>query len=320
MAAPMSGPAKALYDLAGRSALVRFGLLWPFYFARFLYFAIKERSLAFYRYYPGHHGSTIPSWKQVVADQQRIFSADGAPDGIDLDAPGQLALLDAFSAYYGDFRPPEREAPGRSYHFRNPMYGFNDGFVLYAFLRHFRPKQVVEVGSGYSSALMLDTCADHQPECALTFIDPYSTTIAGVLARAPGARGALIRQPVQDVDLEAFRRLGENDILFIDSSHVVKIGSDLSSLLFQVLPALKPGVIVHIHDIWYPWTYPRPMVEKGCTYNEAWFVRAFLQYNRAFKVLFFTSFLEARHPERFAQLPGYLGHGGGASLWLKRQA
>ncbi len=226
-------------------------------------------------------------------------------------------------ALYSEFRPSENQVVGKLYWYNNPMFGFSDAFTLYGIFKSHKPARVIEIGSGFSSALMLDLSREFLPHTRFTFIDPYSTTIGNVLARNPDGHYELIREQAQNLDLSVFHQLGENDVLFIDTSHVVKIGSDLSSIFFEILPALKPGVLVHIHDIYYPWEYPIEMVMEGRTYNEVYFVRAFLQFNDAFEIIYNTSQMEREHPDYFRdRMPGYFkesGQSGGQSLWLRKK-
>jgi hypothetical protein len=120
------------------------------------------------------------------------------------------------------------------------------------------------------------------------------------------------------VDPSVFAALGPGDILFIDSTHVCKPGSDVEFLFSRVLPALAAGVYVHVHDIFYPFEYPKEWVEEGRAWNEAYLLAAFLQYNRAFRVEFWGQYLQHFHRERFAaDLPLYLRDPGG-SIWLRK--
>jgi len=293
--------------------------LRPFYFVRFIYFSFKEKSTWFYRYYPGYHGSTIPSLRSVLGHAGQIFSVKERPnDGIAMNAELQRTLLEDFAHYYNDFAPQSGPSAMSMYYYANEMYGFNDAFVLYGFLRRFRPAAVIEVGSGYSSALMLDTAKELRLETNFTFIDPYSVNIRKFLRKAPPGHYRWIREEVQGIALDAFSALQANDILFIDTSHVVKIGSDLSALLFEVIPSLKKGVIVHFHDIWYPWEYPEQMIREGRGYNEIYFVRAFLQFNNAFEIMYFNSFVEHSYKAFIEQaMPGFFKDSG-KSLWIRK--
>ena len=131
-------------------------------------------------------------------------------------------------------------------------------------------------------------------------------------------RVTILRERVQDVGLEPFLALDRDDILFIDSSHTVKVGSDVNHLLGDVLPRLRPGVYVHVHDIFYPFEYPESWVVGGRAWNEAYALRAFLAFNDTFEIVLFTSFLETFHKDTLERdMPlSVLNHGG--SIWLRR--
>jgi hypothetical protein len=123
---------------------------------------------------------------------------------------------------------------------------------------------------------------------------------------------------VQEVPLEVFDALRDGDVLFIDSSHVSKIGSDVNHLFFRVLPRLAPGVRVHVHDVAGNLDYPREWLDEGRAWNEQYLLRAFLMYNRAFAVEFFTGWLfNRRHAFLREHLP-LCAEGGGGQIWLRR--
>lgn len=293
--------------------------LRPFYFVRFFYYSIKENSTRFYRYYPGYHGSTIPSYKFILKNKERIFNnpLDNI-DGIDLNTQEQVKLLEVFHTFYKEFSPSPKPSKEKLYFYDNPMLGFNDAFILYCFLRYFKPKNIIEIGSGFSSALMLDTVYEFNLNMKFIFIDPFSKNILHVLSSKPEGNYKHIREEVQHVDLEKYSALQENDILFIDTSHVVKIGGELSFIFFSILPKLQKGVIIHIHDIWHPWEYPESMINKGRIYNEIYFVRAFLQYNKDFKIMLFNSYIEEKQKDFISEKMPSLSKNPGVSLWLRK--
>src|SRR5207237_8125791 len=130
---------------------------------------------------------------------------------------------------------------------------------------------------------------DNAIQC--TFIDPYPQLLRTLMKESDFARTRIIGQRVQDVDVGIFRELEASDILFIDSSHVAKTGSDVNYILFKILPLLNEGVLIHFHDIFYPFEYPVDWVYEGRSWNEAYLLRAFMQYNEAFEIQFFNSFL-----------------------------
>jgi hypothetical protein len=120
------------------------------------------------------------------------------------------------------------------------------------------------------------------------------------------------------VGLDPFLALERNDILFIDSSHVVKIGSDVNFLLGEVLPRLRPGVYVHVHDIFYPFEYPEAWIAEGRVWGEAYALKAFLTFNATFEIVLFNTYLERFHREIFErEMPLCLRNEGG-SIWLRR--
>ncbi|MBI5663537.1 MAG: hypothetical protein HZC49_00390 [Nitrospirae bacterium] len=124
----------------------------------------------------------------------------------------------------------------------------------------------------------------------------------------------IIDKPVQEVDLSIFKELKANDILFIDSSHVIKIGSDLNAILFSILPVLESGVCIHFHDIRYPFQYPESLIMQGIYWNEAYLLRAFLQYNDSFKIIFWLNYLLNRRLSEITGLLSFLP----LDRWAKR--
>ena len=128
----------------------------------------------------------------------------------------------------------------------------------------------------------------------------------------------LMQLPLQSVDLEVFRQLHSGDFLFIDSTHVARAGSDVNYLLSDVLPALAQGVIVHIHDIFYPFEYDPAWVLEGRDWNEAYMLRAFLQYNNTFEILLFTSYLEHHHAAGLADALPEAPKNSGGGIWLRK--
>ena len=167
-------------------------------------------------------------------------------------------MLGQLARYYNELPFPEDPDNSTLYHYKNAYFSYGDAIVLYSFLRHHRPQKLIEVGSGFSSAAILDVNRMFlEDSVCLTFIDPFPRRLLDILSEEDRRRHTVIRQPVQDAPLDLFRNLGEGDVLFIDSSHVVKIGSDVAFIFFNVLPVLNPGVIVHFHDVLWPFEYPK---------------------------------------------------------------
>jgi len=272
------------------------------------------------RFPPGHYYAAIPSIAEIERDAARIFAAS-APEipAIDLCPRQQLELLAAFTPFYAQMPRHAHKTPGFRYYHDNLFFGPCDALTLFCLIRHLQPRQIIEVGSGFSSALMLDTIEHFLPgRVACTFIDPYPDRLLSLLTPQDAAHTTLRRQKVQDVPLDLFRSLSANDILFIDSSHTVKTGSDVNYLIFQVLPVLASGVVIHFHDVWFPFEYPHQWIREGIFWNEAYLLRAFLQYNAQFQILLFNDYLVRFHNPLLAQLFPLAPPWTGGSLWIRK--
>jgi predicted O-methyltransferase YrrM len=269
---------------------------------------------------PGHFYSPLPDIDVVDRDRATLFDRriESIP-GIDNGVEGQLALLDTFSGYYDELPFKDDKRPGLRYYFRNPWFSYADAIVLYSMLRHRRPRRIIEVGSGFSSAVMLDTNdLFFARGIALTFIEPAPARLLSLLSEADRARHEIIVDGVQGVSLERFAALDAGDIVFVDSSHVAKIGSDVVHLLTNVLPALRPGVSVQFHDVFWPFEYPEEWIREGRAWNENYVLKAFLQFNTRFKIVFFNSYLATHHLDAMGHaLPLSLMNTGG-SLWIEK--
>jgi predicted O-methyltransferase YrrM len=267
---------------------------------------------------PGHFYSPLPSREEVAEAFARGGFGPPFP-GIDLNEAGQLARLEQFARWYAEQPFPERPAPGRRFHLDNPSYGHFDALMLYSMLREACPRRVIEVGSGFSSAAMLDL-NEHCFGGAVqfTFIDPDMKRLRPLLRADDERRATLIEQKVQEVPLATFAALGENDVLFIDSSHVSKIGSDVNRLYFDVLPALAPGVLIHIHDVAGNLEYPKEWYDEGRAWNEQYLLRAFLMHNPAYRIELFSAWLfNTRHAWFREHMPA-CARGGGGQIWLRK--
>jgi predicted O-methyltransferase YrrM len=271
---------------------------------------------------PGHFYSPIPALDEVRRDEQRIFPpVPRELPGIALNEDRQLAMLDELQRYY-DSQPFKAEKSGNlRYFFENPSYLYSDAIFLHCMIRHARPRRIIEVGSGYSSCVTLDTNEvffDNRIAC--TFVDPYPQFLRWLLRDDDLGRIEILDRGLQGITLDLFRTLESNDILFIDSTHVAKVGSDVNYIFAEILPTLRPGVYVHFHDIFYPFEYPKEWIYEGRFWTEAYLLRAFLTFNRAYEIVLFNTFLERFHRDRFVRrMPLCLMNEGG-SIWLRRVA
>lgn len=211
----------------------------------------------------------------------------------------------------------------KSNHFRylldNPNYGYADGIILYCMIQHLKPKKIIEVGSGYSSCLILDTnelFLDDSIE--FTAIEPHPEFMLSLIKENDTKKMKLLQAKLQDVDISLFTALQAKDILFIDSSHVAKINSDVNWLFFEILPRIESGVYIHLHDIFYPFEYPKEWVYEGRAWNESYLLRAFLSNSETFRIAFFTSFLQCFHKDYIEIRMPLLARCSGGSIWIQK--
>lgn len=279
---------------------------------------------------PGHFYSPFPDLDEVERRAAQVWNADGDPTGIDLREEEQVALFDTLAEILDDdlpfpAGPSGDDRNGTRYFFENPAYSWSDGMVLHALLRHLRPRHVIEVGSGYSSAMTLDTTerwldAGSDGPVEVTFVEPYSELLRSLLRPGDEERVTIHETAVQDVPFVVFEALGAGDVLFIDSTHVVKAGSDVNHLLFEVLPRLSAGVWIHLHDIFFPFEYPRDWVLEGRAWHEVYLLRALLTGSDAFAIRWFQSYMWTRHRALLeGRLPAMAKNPGG-NIWLQKVA
>jgi predicted O-methyltransferase YrrM len=184
----------------------------------------------------------------------------------------------------------------------------------------FKPRNIIEIGSGFSSALMLDINGmEFNNEMSLTFIDPNPEHRLNALIRDEDRKSAtIIKSFIQDVDLSVFDKLSANDILFVDNSHVSKTGSDVNHTFFEIFPRLKKGTLIHIHDVFNGFMYPKEWIfDMKANWNEIFLCRAFLMYNTSFEILLFPDYLQNHHPEAFNDFP-HLQKSRPQSIWLRK--
>ncbi|HEV8538837.1 MAG TPA: class I SAM-dependent methyltransferase [Bacteroidota bacterium] len=274
----------------------------------------------FFQYPPGHYYSPIPSLRDIRRSDARIFEEkpNNIP-GIDLNTDVQLQLFDDLSKWYETLPFKEHKTDGLRYFYENSFFSYADAIILFCMIRHLHPRRIIEVGSGFSSCVMLDTNElffDNEISCS--FIEPYPERLISLITPQDHGRVTILPRRVQDVDLKLFATLQPNDILFIDSSHVSKIDSDVNHLVFNILPAIASGVHIHFHDILYPFEYSRQWVYSGLFWNESYLLRAFLQYNTSFKITLFNSYLAQFYREELLnRMPLCLRNTGG-SIWLQK--
>jgi DNA replicative helicase MCM subunit Mcm2 (Cdc46/Mcm family) len=238
-----------------------------------------------------------------------------------------MELLDEFGQFYKELPFADNKQDGLRYYYNNDMYGCSDAICLYCMLRYLKPEKIIEIGSGFSSAVTLDTnelFLRNAIKC--TFIEPYPERLLSLLKENDKKCVKIFEKRLQEIPLELFKELSENDILFIDSTHVSKFDSDVNYILSTILPVLAEGVYIHFHDIFSPFEYPGSWLLAGRAWNEAYMLRAFLEYNNSFKIALFNTYLQTLYKEellhRFPLLYNSridVGHENiGASIWIKK--
>jgi Methyltransferase domain len=239
--------------------------------------------------------------------------------GIDMNDDEQLHLLrEVFPKFRGEYDalPTGATDDPTAFHFGNGLFDGTDALVLYCMLRHLRPRRVLEVGSGYSTRLAAQA-ARANSTTELICIEPYPDA---VLREGYAGLTSLITAQVEEVPLDVFTALGADDVLFIDSSHAVRTGGDVTFLFLEVLPRLKPGVVVQVHDVFLPQEYPREWVVDGLRFwNEQYLLQAFLTFNSGFRVLLANSYLDVRYPDALRDAFPNAPWWGGGSLWFQRR-
>jgi methyltransferase family protein len=266
---------------------------------------------------PVHFYQPIPDTQSLP---ETLWDRPSKLVGIDMNDSGQLDLL---RRHFPKFRDEYEQIPikptgeGGGFHLNNRLFDGTDALVAYCMVRHFEPRLIIEVGSGFSS-LVIGRAAAKNGSASLVCVEPFPREF--LREGFPGLQ-TLIEKKVQQIDLEFFSQLQSGDILFIDSSHTVRIGGDVNYLFLEVLPRLSPGVIVHVHDIFLPFEYRRDWVlDEFRFWTEQYLLQAFLTFNSEFEVLLANYFLSHYHEEAvksvFPDLPSW----GGGSFWMRRKA
>lgn len=268
----------------------------------------------------GHFYSPIPSVDDVILHKEKIWTPKTETKGIDYnDKMHHNILKDIFPKYINNFDYPD-EGPHDDeltfFYNKNSQFSWLDSRSLFVLLQHLRPKNIIEVGSGYSTLLMNDVNKRYLDSIVkITCIEPFPRSF--LMDSKMGIN--LKNEFVQTIEIDFFKTLLENDILFIDSSHISKIGSDVNYLYLEVLPNLNPGVIVHIHDIFLPNEYKMEWIENGIFFNEQYLVQMMLSFSSRYEVIFGSNYAHLKHRQLLAEALG-IHEGatfGGGSLWIK---
>jgi hypothetical protein len=264
---------------------------------------------------PGHFYSPI-----FLPNQE--FRVSPAPSSVEISmhASEQIDLLEKISSLGTLF---SKESDSSNFYFsNNDQYGDGDAFCYSGMVKHLKPTRIIEIGSGYSTAVLLDTLRNEGMGAELLTIDPFPQRFQDLLDSKShlvpkNVKVSTIPKRVQDVDLNIYSDLKRNDILFIDSSHVSKTGSDVNFELFEIFPLLRSGVWVHIHDMFWPFEYPVEWVRQGRSWNENYLIRAYLTGNSNLKVRFFQQYLYNVHNRDWQRIAAKGVGNPGGGLWLE---
>lgn len=276
------------------------------------------------RFPAGHYYSSMYDARELVREptRSRIWPAQPYDHpGIDWNPEGQRSFLRDVLAHQQRLAlRPDGDPEDSEYYAANGQYPPLDAWILEGVLRHLRPAAMIEVGSGFSSLITAQVNREHlDGQMRFTCIEPYPR---GFLQRGVEGITELVHEKVEDVELARFEALQAGDVLFIDTSHVVRTGGDVVWLYGRILPRLRSGVHVHIHDVFLPHDYPEAWVREGWGWNENYLVEAFLQFNSGYEVLLAAQWALLNAPAEvdlaFPQFAEGAEKGGGA-LWLRRR-
>lgn len=273
-----------------------------------------------YHVRPIHFYEPLPDFRQLLPAQ---LDRRRDTEAVVRSLVAQQELVRRLGATFAEELTALRQESGDvRFDFQNDYFSGVDAALYYSLLRDLRPRRVIEIGCGFSTQIAsraLQKNAGEGHRGTLTCIEPFPE------ARLTGARleMELIERPVQEVALDQFRALESGDVLFIDSSHSVKFGSDVCRELLEILPVLAPGTWIHFHDIFFPFEYPREwLTERRLAFNEQYMLEAFLAYNEAFTVEAAVHWLWREHR---GALSGIWPCGeadsdrhGGASFWIRK--
>jgi|SRR3989344_1422157 len=266
---------------------------------------------------PNHYYHPIPDTSKLKISD----FGEKSMIGINTNDKTQLEVLrklDEFKNEYKTFKNFSKAVNAQNdsnFYLNNMAFDGIDALSYYGMIRHLRPKTVLEIGSGWSTKIAASACLKNG-NTKLISIEPYPQPI---LTKGFSGFSKLIKRKVENVSLKIFEGLEADDILFIDSSHVVRIGGDVNYIFFEVLPRLKKGIYIHVHDIFLPYDYPKDWVLKERRFwSEQYLLHAFLLFNNAFEIVFARGYMNEKYPKKVKAVFSDMVPIGGGSFWMRK--
>ena len=265
----------------------------------------------------------IPDLKQL--EERKVWDKVSKLSGINFNPEKYAAFLEQLAGKYAQECSWSEEPTDnpKDFYLNNNCFSYGCASSLHCIIRHHKPKRIIEIGSGNSSKVInaaLEYNKKEGQDAQYTIIDPYSEVDLNNFQE----NTTLIKEPVETLEPELFTKLEENDILFIDSSHVCKIGSDVNFEILEVLPLLNKGVVIHFHDIDLPYEYPKIYATTPSFrmfWTESYILQAFLSCNRDFEIILPMEYMQRNHEDLFRKFFPYgntVKNWGSGSFWIKR--
>jgi hypothetical protein len=270
-----------------------------------------------YHITPVHFYSPIPDTRQLKA----AYPGPSKISGIDFKQESQKNLIQhIFPKYADEYNAISAQASTAGiFYLNNDAFAGIDPYVYYCMIRHLQPNTIIEIGSGFSTLLGTQAIEKNTKHCTFKVVDPWPREFTQEFLSSRKQSLEYIRKRVEEVDVAFFAQLAENDILFIDTAHVVRTGGDVNFLFLEVLPTLAPGVIIHIHDIFLPDEYPKEWpVDQQRFWSEQYLLQAYLTENDHVEVLFACNWASQVFCDELRETFPKALHIGGGSFWIRK--
>jgi hypothetical protein len=273
---------------------------------------------------PVHFYQPIPDIKDL--ERRKVWEGVSKLRGIEFEPLKYLKFLQLLGSKYSkecDW-PNEPTSDPDQFFLNNSCFSYGCASALHSMIRECKPQRIIEVGSGFSSQIIRDALLLNKKLDNINgehiIIDPFCAL--NLTSLAPNTK--ILKKKVEETDLSIFKRLKANDILFIDSSHVCKIGSDVNFEILEILPVLKKGVYIHFHDINLPYEYPKAYAinpKFRMFWNESYLLQSFLMFNKDFEIILPMTYIQKVFEKQFRKsFPNgnKAENFGSGSFWIKK--